>query len=77
MSCFLVPLLEPVGQRSADTNVEENVALKKMLTFLNNLYIRGLKLELIGGPHSKEKVLRGQQFIGEQAYAGRKLPEKL
>ncbi len=41
------------------------------------LYTRGLKLKLIGGPHSKEKMLRRPQFIGENAYAGFKLIEKL
>ncbi len=41
------------------------------------VYIRGLKLELIGGPHSKERMLRVPQLIGENAYAGHKLLEKL
>jgi hypothetical protein len=43
----------------------------------NIAYIRGLKLELIGGAHSKEKMLCGPHFIGEKAYASRKLLEEL
>ncbi len=30
-------------------------------------YIRGLKLKLIGGPHSKEKIIRGPQFREKKA----------
>jgi hypothetical protein len=39
--------------------------------------IRGLKLELIGGPQSKEKMLREPQFKRKKAYAGPKPLEKL
>jgi hypothetical protein len=41
------------------------------------LYDRGLKLEFIGGPHSKEKMLSGPQIKGKKAYSGCKLLEKL
>ncbi len=42
-----------------------------------SLYNRGLKLKLIGGPHSKVKMLRGSQLIGEKSYVGHNLLEKL
>jgi hypothetical protein len=37
----------------------------------------GLKLKYIGGPHSKEKMFRGPQFMRKTAFAGRNSQEKL
>jgi hypothetical protein len=37
---------------------------------------RALKLKFIGGPHSKEKMLRGLQFNRKKAFAGCSLQEK-
>jgi hypothetical protein len=36
---------------------------------------RGLKLKLVGGPHSREKMLRGPQLI-KKGFAGLKIQEK-
>jgi hypothetical protein len=43
---------------------------------MNNIYNRGLKLKFIKGENSKEKMLRGLQFIGKKAFTGRILQEK-
>ncbi len=51
-----------------------SMSKKKLIRIVYN---RGLRLELIRGPHTKEKMLRRPQFIGEKAYEGRKLLEKL
>jgi hypothetical protein len=49
----------------------------EVIALLVNIYHRGLKLKLIGGPHSKAKMLCKPQFEGKKDYAGRKLLEKL
>jgi hypothetical protein len=48
------------------------VLLKPKLTFgvittAHIPYIRGLKIKLTGGPHSKDKILCGPQFKEEKA----------
>ncbi len=60
--------------------IDYHVYTRREISFANKspiVQFKGLKLELIKGPHSKEKMLRGPQFIGEKAYAGRKLLQKL
>ncbi len=37
------------------------------------VYVRGLKLKLISGAYSKEKMLRGRSLIGKKAHARHKL----
>ncbi len=40
------------------------------------IYNRGLKLKLVGGPHSRDKMLRGPQFTRKKLFADRDTLEK-
>ncbi len=39
---------------------------------MDTIYARGLKLKLVGGPHSREKMLRGPQFIRKKLFRATK-----